>query len=550
MARHLPLQARKSPHSIALRAPCGVKDGMILYRERTFAQLDGEVDACARLMSARGIVRGSRVLIMVRQGLELIVCTFALMKVGAVPVVIDPGMGLKKFLACVRRTAPDALVCIGLGALMSWLFRGSFASVRTRIVVGSAFMERLEEWRTPEPFQMADTGPEDLAAILFTSGSTGAPKGVRHLHGMLEGQLRLLGKLYRFEPGEVNMPMLPVFALFNPALGMMSVVPDLNPSKPAAADPDKLVAALLQNRVTNSFGSPVLWRKVADCCTRRQIVLPALRTIMIAGASVPLRLVETLRLVAPNAAIHTPYGATEGLPLASVDAQQLLGGAGEQQKFGHGSLLGRPAPEVQIAIMPIVEAPVELFDASLRLPAGEVGEIVACGPVVTHEYDMLPDATKAAKMRDAEGRVWHRMGDLGRIDEDGRLWFCGRKAERVQCKGGTLFTDCCEGVFNAHPDVARTALVGIRRGGEVVPALAVEPVRGRFPLTAKARRDFVEELMVLGQEVECTQAVRLFFFERHFPVDVRHNAKIHRLDLARKLEGRRGEEGQVQDAGY
>jgi acyl-CoA synthetase (AMP-forming)/AMP-acid ligase II len=528
------MQAARNPRMTALMAPVGVKDGEILYNERSFAQLDADVDACARAMQARGLCRGMRTLLMVRQGLELIVCTFALMKLGAVPVVIDPGMGLRSFLKCVKRTQPEALVGIPLAIGLSRLFRGSFASLCHRMPVsGTAFWAELGRHRLATPFEMADSGPDELAAILFTSGSTGAPKGVRYLHGMFEAQLRLLDRLYRFTPGEVNMPMLPVFALFNPALGMTSVIPDLNPSKPAQADAEKLVAALFQNRVTNSFGSPVLWRKVADYCEKRDLTLPALRTILIAGASVPAALVQRLRTVAPNAEVHTPYGATEGLPLASISGTEILAESESAQKFGAGSCVGTPAPEIEIAVMRVIDGPVPHFDASLRLKPGEVGEIVARGPVVTLEYDGLPEATAAAKMRDIEGRVWHRMGDLGRLDSQGRLWFCGRKAERVVTDSGPLYTDCCEGVYNVHPDVARTALVGIRRGGKIIPAICVEPLKGKYPLTKKAKEDFAEELMVLGLGYEGTRGISTFFFERHFPVDVRHNAKIHRLTLAR-----------------
>jgi acyl-CoA synthetase (AMP-forming)/AMP-acid ligase II len=539
VARYLPLQAARHPGTTAIRVPTGVSGGAISYLDRTFAELDADVDACARFMQACGIRRGTKSLIMVRQGLELIVCTFALLKIGAVPVVIDPGMGLKSFLKCVGRTQPEALVGIPLAQVISSLFRGSFRSVCSRVTVDqSGFWRNLDKYREEEPFAMVQTQANDLAAILFTSGSTGAPKGVRYLHGMFEAQFRLLDKLYHFIPGEVNLPMLPVFALFNPALGMTSVIPELDPSRPAKADPEKLVAALVQNRVTNSFGSPVLWRKVADYCEKNELELPSLRVILIAGASVPTELVRRLREIAPNAECHTPYGATEGLPLASISGEELLGEAERAQHFGAGSCVGKAAPEVELHCIRIIDGPVARFDESLLVPVGEVGEIVACGPVVTEEYDALPEATAAAKMRDAGGRVWHRMGDLGRFDDTGRLWFCGRKAERVQTDGGVLYPDCCEGVFNVHPEVSRTALIGIRRGGKTIPAIAVEPKKGKYPLTKRAKADFAEELMLLGQGCKFTSGIDTFFFERHFPVDVRHNAKIHRLSLGRKYSER------------
>ncbi len=535
VARFLPIRAMEHPDMAAVRVPTGFTDGFLQYDELSFAALNRDVDACARLMQDEGIGRGTRSLLMVRQGLELLVCTFAMLKLGAVPVIIDPGMGMRAFLSCVRRTEPEALVGIPLAHTLSRVFRGSFSSVRSRLLVdGTRFWSNIAMNRSREAFNMARTRSDELSAILFTSGSTGPAKGVRYLHGMFEAQVRLLDSLYKFRPGEVNMPLLPVFALFNPAFGMTSVIPEINPSKPAKADGERLVAALLQNRVSNSFGSPVLWSIVARTCERLELQLPDLQTILMAGCSVPASLVRRMKELAPAAEVYTPYGATEGLPLASISGAEILGYGELAQKLGEGSCVGRAVPEVELACIPVHDGPVECFTPSMRLPAGELGEIVACGPVVTLEYDRLPEAVRSSKMRDEAGRTWHRMGDLGRIDAEGRLWFCGRKAERVITDEGVLYTDCCEGVFNAHPDVFRTALIGIRRAGRTLPAIVVEPLKGRYPLTRKAKSDLVEELLVLGREREATRCIDTFFFERSFPVDVRHNAKIHRLSLARK----------------
>jgi olefin beta-lactone synthetase len=535
VSKHLSLQAAANPNCVAIRTTAGELDGEIVYREKTFHELNADVDACARMMLGLGMKQDTRALIMVRQGAELVVCTYALMKIGAVPVVIDPGMGIKSFLKCVKRTRPEALVGIPLSHFISHIFRGSFKSVKFRVKVEeSSFQGLLAPYYKAQPLEPAETKSRDLAAILFTSGSTGAPKGVCYLHGMFEAELRLLDGLYHFKAGEPNMPLLPVFALFNPAFGMTSIVPQLDPSHPAKANAEKIVRALIQNRVTNSFGSPVLWRKIADYCEMREMTLPDLHTIMMAGTSVQADLVSRMRAIAPKAECYTPYGATEGLPLANISGAELSGEVEQAQHFGAGSCIGFAVPEVEITCIKIIEGPIERFDDSLRVKAGEIGEIAVCGPVVTEKYDCLPAETAAAKMRDESGRIWHRMGDLGRFDKKGRLWFCGRKAERVITERGMFYTDCCEGVFNVHPDVARTALIGIKRGGRTIPAIVVEPKKGKYPLTGRAKRDLIEELMVLGKGNPATSVIDTFFFERHFPVDVRHNAKIHRLKLAEK----------------
>ncbi len=254
VARFLEQRVAAQPDAPALMAPLGRDgSGKILYERITFAQLHQQSEQVAHGFVAAGIRPGMRTLLMVRPGSDLIRCCFALFKVGAVPVVIDPGMGLKNFLSCVRRTNPEALVGIPMAQLISRLFRSAFKTVRTRIKVGKGFAR----WYAAQPsdgFPIAEAKEDDLAAILFTSGSTGPPKGVCYGHGQFDAQVRLIRETFEIEPGEVDLPMLPIFALFNPALGMTTVVPEINPSKPAKVQPEKIVQAIEQCGVTTSFG--------------------------------------------------------------------------------------------------------------------------------------------------------------------------------------------------------------------------------------------------------------------------------------------------------
>ncbi|MBE2214821.1 MAG: AMP-binding protein, partial [Opitutaceae bacterium] len=378
---------------------------------------------------------------------------------------------------------------------------------------------------------------DELAAVLFTSGSTGAPKGVCYAHGMFEAQVRLIRDAYGIQPGEVDLPMLPVFALFNPALGMTTVVPEMNPSRPAAVDPAKIVQAIRQCGVTNSFGSPVLWRKITDHCLHERITLPGLRRVLSAGAPVPPALMADFRKIAPRAAMHSPYGATEALPLSTISDREVLEFAAPLTARGHGTCVGRPIPGVEVRIIAITDEPISSMAAARELPRGEIGEIIVRSASVTLTYDLLPDATAAAKIPDTP-LAWHRMGDTGYLDADGRLWFCGRKAERVETATGPCFTDRCEPVFNQHPRVARTALIGLGPRGRQEPALIIEPTPGAWPRGAAARAAFAAELRALGRAGETTREIRRFFFHKRFPVDVRHNAKIHRLTLTRLFANR------------
>lgn len=545
--------AAAQPAGMALKVPRGrTRGGEIDYLALTFAELDAEVAAWSGRLTAAGIKRGDRALVMVRQGLPLIAAAFALFRVGAVPVIIDPGMGLGNFLQCVRRSQPRALVGIPVARLVSRLFRRAFRSVDIRVPASASLTARLTS--SGSQLSVLSSQPDavaaasDLAAILFTSGSTGAPKGVCYEHGMFDAQVRLIRETYAIEPGEVDLPLLPIFALFNPALGMTTIVPEIDPRRPATIDPAKIVQAIRQERVTNSFGSPTLWRKIGEYCVARGLTLPTLRRVLCAGAPVPASLWQQSRVFLPGGRLHSPYGATEALPVATVSADEI------DATSTRGACVGRPVREIDVRIVAIRDDALRTLAEATLLPAGEIGEIIVRGPVVTKDYDAQPEATAAAKIQDSSNKyqgagaplvtcslslatsgaayaapVWHRMGDCGYLDAGGRLWFCGRKAERVETPGGMLHTEPCEQVFRLHPRVGRCALIGLDKRPAQRPAIVVEAkVRD-----SRAARAFARELRELATRHPNTQAIKIFFFHPRFPVDVRHNAKIHRLTLAK-----------------
>jgi acyl-CoA synthetase (AMP-forming)/AMP-acid ligase II len=530
--------AAAHPTRAALKIPRGrTRTGDIDYLTLTFAELDAEVSAwCARLTTA-GIARGDRTLLMVRQGLPLIASAFALFRLGAVPVVIDPGMGRKNFLACVARSRPTALVGIPLAQLLSHLFRPTFRTVRTRVTASGSLTARLSSVSQLSVLNSqlaAAAAASELAAILFTSGSTGAPKGVCYAHGQFDAQVRLIRETYGIQPGEIDLPLLPIFALFNPALGMTIIVPELDPRRPAAIDPAKIVQAIRQENVTNSFGSPTLWRKIGDHCLAEKITLPTLRRVLCAGAPVPSALWQNSRAFLTHGQLHSPYGATEALPLATISSAEIETLKSEIEN-PLGACVGRPIPGITLRIIAPVDGPIATLTDTRALPPGEIGEIIAHGPVVTASYDALPAATALAKIENSKSEIgnsastpWHRMGDCGYLDAHGRLWFCGRKAERVETSAGTLHTEPCEQVFRAHPRVTRCALIGLGEPGRQRAALVVEAIVSD---SGEARR-FARELRTIALAHDYTLPIKTFYFHPQFPVDVRHNAKIHRLTLA------------------
>jgi acyl-CoA synthetase (AMP-forming)/AMP-acid ligase II len=247
-------------------------------------------------------------------------------------------------------------------------------------------------------------------------------------------------------------------------------------------------------------------------------------------------LLRRLKKILPNGTVHIPYGATEALPVSSISMDEVLGETWALTEQGRGSCIGTLFPGVEARILPLRDGPIKNFQEAPELAAGEIGEIVVRGPSVTRAYDRLPEATAKAKIPAGDAHdpaaVWHRMGDLGYRDAQGRLWFCGRAAERVETSEGVFYTDGAEGVFNRHPRVARTALIGLGARPKQEPALVVEPRPGQFPNNAAEREKFAAELRALT--VAGLPTVKQIFFRKTLPVDVRHNAKIHRLALARE----------------
>ena len=539
IAHHLSLMATRQPTQAAVKIARGQKiSGEIDYLTLSFSTLEYEVEAWADKLRAAGVSRGDRVLVMVRQGLPLIAAAFGLFKIGAIPIIIDPGMGRKNFLACVARSQPRVLLGIPLAQITSYIFRNTFAAVKIRIWASSSPTAQLAS-APPSNAPItpaADCAATDLAAILFTSGSTGAPKGVCYEHGMFAAQVRLVRTTYGITPGEIDLPLLPIFALFNPALGMTTIVPDIDPRQPANIDPAKIVRAIQQEGVTNSFGSPTLWRIIARYCLKNNLTLPSIKRVLMAGAPVPPELFADLIKILPNGMAYSPYGATEALPIASISGLHVITTTAKATAAGEGTCVGERVDEVTIKIIAPSTTAIVSAAEICEMPVGQIGEIIVQGPMVTKTYDQLAAATALAKispLKIAQGLPsgpWHRLGDAGYLDAHGQLWFCGRLAERVITPAGTLYTEQVEPIFNQHPDIARCALIGLGPNRDQ-PALVIEPTTQAIVASVAMRQKLLRELQIMGAAHAHTRPITRAYFHPNFPVDVRHNAKIHRLSL-------------------
>lgn len=564
IANALTEMAARQPHTPAIFQPSGFDSaGRRQYVHLTYHQLNVDSERIAAGLGHFGIEHGARVALMVKPSLEFFALVFGLFKAGVAPVIIDPGIGTKPLKTCLAEAAPEAFIGIPLAqaarALMGW----ARASSKVNITVGSGwFGPRLDDVRAAGAAALLAgktkqkaTRADELAAILFTSGSTGIPKGAIYSHGNFAAQVAMIRDAYGIEPGEIDLPTFPPFALFDPALGMTTVLPEMDFTKPASVDPERIREAIEGFGVTNLFGSPALLNTVSRWAEAENKVFETVKRVISAGAPVPADvLARTRKMIHPDATIHTPYGATESLPVASIESREVLEETAAKTEQGAGVCVGRPVAPAVVRIIRVTEDPLETWDDALLVPQGTIGEITVASPTVTAGYFGREAQTKLAKLREAlrdgdgdgettSSRVVHRMGDLGYLDEMGRIWFCGRKSHRVTTAAGDLYTVPIEGVFNRHPAVFRTALVGVGEPGAQTPVLCIEreakaasgaTAPGDATLDDVALDDvaLIAALRSLAEAQPATQMITRFLVHPGFPVDIRHNAKIGRPALA------------------
>jgi acyl-CoA synthetase (AMP-forming)/AMP-acid ligase II len=600
VAARLSQIARAMPDAPGVIVPEGRRrDGARRYRTYTFRELDDDSDHIALGLRELGVTPGTRLALMVRPGFDFISLVFGLFNARAVAILIDPGMGRKNLLRCLDEAQPQGFIAVPLVHAIRSLLRQRYRDARINVTVGrrwfwgGATLEQVRkrgraiqgsgftvqgseegnrtsniEHRTsniegelpehstldvgrsmfdvrhrcgvlnPEPRTLNPSTPDDPAAIIFTSGSTGPPKGVLYRHGNFDAQVDEIRDQYGIRPGEIDVACFPLFALFNCAMGVATVVPEMDFSRPATVDPRNIIEPINDLNATQAFASPAVWDRVGRYCEQHGVRLPSLRRVLSAGAPVHADVLRRIKAcIHEEGDVHTPYGATEALPVSSIAATEVLSETAARTRTGGGVCVGRRFPGIDWKVIDIADGPIATLAEVAALPPRQIGELIVRGPVVTRAYYRRPDANAVGKIADGAA-IWHRMGDVGCLDDHGRFWFCGRLAHRVLTERGPMYTISCEAIFNQHPDVFRSALVGIGPRHRQTPVIIVEPEAGRFPRTSRVRQRLFAELRKLGQANDLTRHIEHFLVHPAFPVDIRHNAKIFREKLAAWAERR------------
>ena len=493
------------------------------WKTLTYQNIFDQTQRFLRGLEAGPLTSGLTAALLTPPSPEFFPFALALLKFGIVPILAEPALGIKKIGEIYAEAKPDIFVGNALTHTVRLFFGWGRESVKYNLTI------RKVEGRKSKvaPSSIVHRPSSEPVAIIYTSGSTGLPKGAIYTQDNLAAQLDLLKNTFQITSDEIDLPAFPIYALIDLLLGVTSVIPDISFPVPGKTDAAKVIDAIQKFNVTNMFASPVVLDLLSSFAEKnplasRPIILPSLKRIITAGAPATIDLQKRFRhLLADQTALFGIYGATESLPIAKVESREVFA-LEEKTRNGAGICLGKPIEGVTIRIIPITDEPIEKWQDSLTVKPNVVGEITVQSAATTRGYIHREDANRISKIDLREGII-HRMGDVGYFDEEGRLWYCGRKSHRVKTKDDVLFTEQIENMFNAHPHVFRTALVGVE--GE--PVLWIELQKG----VNMGKEKIILELKALVASHPQASRIQTFLFLKKFPTDVRHNSKIIREKL-------------------
>lgn len=521
LAEILQAQAQSRPDAPAIIDCVGGRD-----RVTSFGELQQQVTQVAELLRRAGLRAGDKVLVFQPMSLELYVALIALFRLGLVAMFIDPSAGLEHIEQCCALFPPGAFIGSPRAHLLR-LLSPALRRIPRKFVIG-VHLPGAISWASAAKLQPCEeiypTSADSPALLTFTSGSTGQPKAALRTHGFLLAQHRVLERNFGGQSGEVNLTTMPIFVLANLASGVTSLIAAGNLRRPGSIDPEPVLRQIERYRPARAEASPAFWERLVAHCREQHRQVPHVRVIYAGGAPVFPRLLAGLQGIAPQAEIVAVYGSTEAEPIAHMAYHDMRAEDLAAMEKGKGLLVGRAATELEVRVLPaqwgrpLPDFTGADFESGCQ-PVGSPGEIVVSGAPVLPGY-VHGRGDQETKFR-VGATTWHRTGDLGYRDAEGRLWLLGRCAARIEDERGTLYPFTVECAVSVHPAVRRAAAATAH--GQRILALELDK---RLPQP---------EQSALRQSVAWADLDLIRIYD-HLPVDKRHNAKIDYPALNRLLE--------------
>ncbi len=544
--------AREDPERIAVIEP----DGFAGYNQRrylrhSYRELSDDAEGVAVGLREMGIAERTRIVFMAPPSYEATVMGVALTRVGAFSIWIDPSVGYLNVGERLRRVKPEAFLGIALAHMGRVAFGWGPRFTRKLLLTGCPLVPgthnipgfppfpgarsirslRKEPPAEPLPPQVTT---DDPVAILYTTGSTGPAKPSLYTHRAFCQVFRNAHYSWRWDEEKeipVDMAVFPAFLFIPISAGGTMVVPPIDFSRqgPAQVNSAALMQVINDCGVKSFFGSPILIEKLARCAAERKMTMPTLKRVIGGGAPLFGPVGDMLNaVIALDGEAVANYGATEALPSTEMSSRENSAEAWTRTEAGAGICVGRPLPGVELKVIEIVDGKIDSIDEAVELVDGRVGEILVRGKHVSPEYYLDEESTRKNKVPDPTGS-WHRFGDAGYLDEKGRLWVCGRVSQRVKAADGPVFPLMCEPLFDAHPAVRRSGLVGVPGPDGEIPVICIESRRD----CGMDEEHLSTELRELAASSEQARKIQHILFKPKLPVDPRHNSKIERPHLAR-----------------
>lgn len=535
-------QTQKFPNKKALIFPEKQALSMnVTWNSITYKELDDYSGLLAGYLQQKGIKRGDRILVMIPVSLTLYLVVFALIRLGAVVVFVDPWMDMKKLSQSCTISKPNAFIGIFKANFLR-LYSSSFRNIPIKMTINkldSSVLKYLKRVKHTGkiPLRKNKYDKESVVFIRFTTGSTGRPKGVKRTYGYLSDLFAATSDFFPLTKEDIDVTTYPLNIFYDVLMGATAVIPFVSYGRASRTDPSLFIRQIQECRVTTASGSPFYWKKIIEYCKTNKITNDTLRFIFTGGGPVPLQLIDSFKEVFSAAQIYIVYGSTEVFPLSWINIEEIIDSKAEQTRNGSGICVGKPHPNLNVKIItPMNETNTRKKKNlnSVSLQQGKIGEIITTGPQVTTSYygDHNEKIFAANKIIDTNDTIWHRTGDAGYLDSSGNIWLVGRKKNIYTVNGNKICPLMIEYVFDSLPEIEKSALLQNPANKKLI--LVLEPKNKQILKNKERKKTLTKQVLSLcdAKDFPITSIV----FVRKIPLDPRHNTKIDYTKLKKSLQ--------------